>query len=64
MLTSDAPLVDIAHDLRRGRRKVTEYLGEMLDRSEAIAAVLRSLLPEAGRRDLEKDQRPHVSHAR
>ena len=51
MLTADASLVDIAHDLRRDRRKVTEYLGAVLDRAEAIEPVLRSLIPEAGRRE-------------
>ncbi|MEN8148341.1 MAG: amidase [Planctomycetota bacterium] len=51
MLNADASLVDIAHDLRRDRRRVTRYVGELLDRAEAIEPVLRCLLPEASRRE-------------
>jgi len=51
MLTADAPLVDAADTLRHGRRKVSDYLSEILDRVEAIEPVLRALLPEPGRRE-------------
>jgi len=51
MLTVDAPLVEAADALRRGRRRVSDYLNEILDRADAIGPTLRALLPESGRRE-------------
>ncbi len=45
----DAPLADVADDLRRGRTDVTEYVDRIESRAEDVEPTIESLVSEEGR---------------